>query len=193
MLNKYGQRTQYYINDYNLELEIYHGSFGRIGEYTDKYDLFSKPDKIILNNKTYHTPTIENQILIQIIQSIYITGIIRISDMLYFIKHHRKNNIDYNYLFFMENKLHIKFGFEYYIGYVNSIINDFCPAIPQVIRSKKKIRKTPRIVNKLTIVKLNVLRLCDGFFQLDIIFTFKLIIVPILYLQNKLLKIFTKH
>ena len=188
-LNSMGGRTQYYIKDYDIELEIYHGKFGRIGEYIAKYGLFKKTSIVRVGDYCLHVPVLEDQIIVQIIQSLYSSNKIRISDIVYFIDKHINNKIDYDYLYSIANKLHIKNGCRFYINYINNIINKYCSEksiIPNKYYKNYSVNNNKHPFNKIMIVRLNLFRFFRGFFNVDIIFCLKILLIPVLYFSHKI-------
>jgi len=188
-LNRMGGRTQYYIKDYDIDLEIYHGKFGRIGEYISDYGLFKKTSIVNVSNYSLNVPILEDQILVQIIQSLYSSGKIRISDIIYFIDKHINNKIDYDYLYSIANKLHIRNGCRYYINYINNIIIKYCPERSIISDKYYKVypvRNNKHLFHKIIIVRLNIYRIIKSILKADFIFSLKLLLIPVLYFSNKI-------
>jgi hypothetical protein len=197
-MNKIGGRTQYYINEYEIELEIYHGKYGRIGEYMKEHGLFEKYMSIDYDGSSVNVPIYEDQILVQIIQSLYNSGKIRVSDVIYFIDKHVRNLLNYEYLDHASEKLHITSGYRYYVNYVNRVIEKYCPN-NILINENHNMRARPsnllRIpqINKYTLVRLNVSRYLKSLFSKDWIFSVKLSLIPVLFLLYKINNMLKVH
>jgi hypothetical protein len=122
LLNRIGEKTQYYIKGYPSEVEIHHGHMGPMGEHTifPKF-LIKNRTSTIIDDIEIFVPCVEDQFIIQILQRVYGRFYLRISEIVYSISAILEGHLDWNYIAETTKSIGIFEGYQYYLCCLNMI------------------------------------------------------------------------
>jgi hypothetical protein len=137
LLNQMGGKTQYYFDGYPAYLEIHHGRIGRMGEHTTlPYFLMRNRKSVHIDDVCIFVPGLDDQLIIQVLQSVYGHFYLRISEMAYCVSATRERRVNWDYIVETTRKIGIFEGLRYYLGCVNMVYQNVMKEILPLNKSE---------------------------------------------------------
>lgn len=122
LLNRVAGKATYKTRECLSPIEIHHGRLGHIGEYNIYPRLLIKNRKeVAVDGATTFIPSMEDQLIIQVIQRIYGHRYIRLSDIIGVIRTTRREDLDWGYITSTAKQIGIFDGLCCYLSYIHQI------------------------------------------------------------------------
>ena len=120
--NRFAGKSQYYVDDNSIDVEIHHGRIGVLGEHNQYPKLvLDNREMVNLINSSVFAPCHNDQFVLQLLQRVYGRFSLRISELIYTCTSIRDGNLDFRYIENVAQEIGVSDGLCYYLSYINSL------------------------------------------------------------------------
>lgn len=125
LVNHFSGKRSFIIRDCLSPLEVHRGRLGHFGEYKDLAVMFVKNrKKIKVDGISTFVLSLEDQLILAVLQRIYSHRYLRISDIVHVVSLVKNNKINWDYVFDLSKKNGITQGLIDLIGVINKKYSD---------------------------------------------------------------------